>query len=1334
MEDKQLEDFIATYPSINENNIQALITAKYEFAELASTPNDPLPSSGEFYNHQKLLQRYAKVWDRAMIISETGTGKSYLSGALGEIFRIMRKQQYRGIKKVLILVKGETQMADMINTLLWKSTNKYYITQGLLKSSSARSAKNNATRALGSWYEIMTYGVFNGKVSQMTNEQIVSVYSDYLIIIDEIHNFRVEGAVYDLEDLLSDPSGDESYVTKRDRRERIERGEENEEKKKKGEKKKQIYKNVFRLTHLPNRIKVFGMTASVVIKSPNEFAQIMNLVLPIDRQFPPEADIDNMSVAEMSEYVRGMISYVRSLDSGIKLVRSGLLYEEEVHLDFLGSKIEYLSNLTLYPVYMGEHQTLTYLIARLVTNQSADNFRLLDTAAASWVYPDGTWGKAGFDRHYEATDNGWWRPKDSSRIRQYYHTPIEKGKPQKKHIGILSAKDATIIDIIKNTNGVVVIYDHIIHGGVLDLAIALSNMGYERFHTTESVFKGKTRDKREDMSFKANFKPKDRFAIFHDNKNVIPHILDVAGSYENRNGAYIKVFIITDASKEGISISNMKAYIQRSGVWNSSDEYQAQSRGIRSSSHDDIIEDKINELMSADATLTRSEARKKARIQIKGYFLNAVPAMLLPSEEEAEEDDIVGDHQYAVPMDSEYLEKNIDFTKGIDPKDEKFYIQDYEEGEINYSYIVRKMEELWDRIDVRTLLRLDREFTFDLEADSIDIINGLFGQTDLYLYQISQWKYISYKRLLRKLKKLALDCHIHYARNVRPDDLDYSSECDFKKCKYKCFDEKPVDIDYTTYDIYYLDEVMKVLSEYIIDYFSRNSFGTVKDIYRVLHEKITEYITSEYSERLSEGSDPQLDKIINQKIDHLTREENIKIAITNMVVNKTPIRDRYGYTSYVREDHGVYYSIREFPSSEVIDDRSLSFYSSTLLCKNSVSIVDSYRNYIYEQTSGIWDELSQIEPSDNYSSDLINIISNYKVENEIYILENAIIESHANRSTSLVEEILRMYKNVFYKMIEPRKMIERKSKELRNKSVSKAENEIIGKQKRYSKKSDRKEEELDLDEEGETIYFHAMFSHVPEKSKYRMIPRIKSALCSIRVYKASENVGWREANPIEQIIYRELVRKNIEKLLEPYEKHEIYGMYMLDGSFSIRDKSEEDESTTNNKRKKRGRSCDSYTPCQCRNYMWTLGIRDYPEDYDIDLIYDEAKKEWMFDKMELNDDNRKIMSKWDYNQVLYYYLWDKEGRSFDEINKMWDKDENNVPDVDDEEINQMLLEGMVLEIKKDTKCSIDIEHWDMIRIEFYYVWTFYKSKKDEICDLIVQKMERDGILLRWRQN
>ena len=77
------------------------------------------------------------------------------------------------------------------------------------------------------------------------------------------------------------------------------------------------------------------------------------------------------------------------------------------------------------------------------------------------------------------------------------------------------------------------------------------------------------------------------------------------------------------------------------------------------------------------------------------------------------------------------------------------------------------------------------------------------------MYQVSEIKDREIKRVMRMLKQVATDCQIHYNRNVRPDDIDGSSQCDYDVCAYKCYDPSPTFIDYSSYDVLYTGDIVE---------------------------------------------------------------------------------------------------------------------------------------------------------------------------------------------------------------------------------------------------------------------------------------------------------------------------------------------------------------------------------------------------------------------------------------------------------------------------------------------------------------------------------------------
>src|SRR5207237_876269 len=76
------------------------------------------------------------------------------------------------------------------------------------------------------------------------------------------------------------------------------------------------YRALWRLTHIPDRCKIVGLTATLIIDVVEQAPSVLNLFLPVDRQFSSEDRLDKMSLQQVEAKTRGMISYVRALDAG----------------------------------------------------------------------------------------------------------------------------------------------------------------------------------------------------------------------------------------------------------------------------------------------------------------------------------------------------------------------------------------------------------------------------------------------------------------------------------------------------------------------------------------------------------------------------------------------------------------------------------------------------------------------------------------------------------------------------------------------------------------------------------------------------------------------------------------------------------------------------------------------------------------------------------------------------------------------------------------------------------------------------------------------------------
>lgn len=160
---------------------------------------------------------------------------------------------------------------------------------------------------------------------------------------------------------------------------------------------------------------------------------------------------------------------------------------------------------------------------------------------------------------------------------------------------------------------------------------------------------------------------------------------------------------------------------------------------------------------------------------------------------------------------------------------------------------------------------------------------------DVHVYDIAESKEYKNKQIYRVLKEVAFDCGLFYKRNVLAQDVDGSRDCDYKKCKYKC-DSLPInkdypadpyrlnkkDIDYSTYNLFYADPHVEILIDEVRNLF-QNYFSL--DIYSII----------------------KLLDIEERRILMLIK------ALDIIIDTRIEIRDRFGFSRYLKEDGNIYF-------------------------------------------------------------------------------------------------------------------------------------------------------------------------------------------------------------------------------------------------------------------------------------------------------------------------------------------------------------------------------------------------------------------------------------------
>jgi hypothetical protein len=758
-----IHDFIENYEDYYDDDIQWKTSSREEFLELRGFKKENPPEPGKFFKHQDLFFRYGRFHDRILNIHETGTGKT---GSIINLTEYLRKNEPDRIRRVFVLEPGPPTVEDFKDQLIKLSSDEAY--KRLLDIEEEKTYKNNMTRMINKNYEITTYQRF--VKDNITTQEINEYYDDCIFFLDEAHKLRN----------LSDTSGTSLTTDMIDK----------------------IYNYLWKVVHTAKRIKVVVATATPMINEIDDFVPLINILLPADRQFPNVKEssfYENLSLSQVEPFFRGMITYVRFLDTGIKINNKGetaeryshsVTYPKEskskpifpVKKEIVNEKIvvtpetqkyeksrsqpknelvvkKIPSQITIYPLEMSSIQLK---VAEIVQKKKNDSFYREARQSAVFVFPNQEYGRKGFQTYIKRDEFGDFRFKDNI---------FQKGKqiasmnqfidPNNlestfKNLSKLSCK---FTDYIKREMkrseterpGNSFCYLELVEGsGVVLLGLILERLGFENFRSNDSSIIDSRRNK-----IRESFPKKKRFALLTGKTNNLRTALKIFNHPDNMDGNYIQMIIASEMARDGINLHNViRGYIMAPG-WHESGMHQALSRFIRATSHEDLKNRYL---------LEKGSKNPNHRINVDIYRMAAIK----PSEK----------------------------------------------------------------------LETGKEFSVDLKN-----------------YINAERKDINNKRILRYMKQCAFDAYLNYDRNVRNSDEPYSKETDYGpkyleiwKARGKPGNEKrkglamnqgpsPSDYVFNTYNIYYSDEKRELIRPLILSLQKQYNLASIDNIITLVKEK-----------------------------------------------------------------------------------------------------------------------------------------------------------------------------------------------------------------------------------------------------------------------------------------------------------------------------------------------------------------------------------------------------------------------------------------------------------------------------------------------------------------
>ena len=480
-----------------------------------------------------------------------GTGKG--CSTIGAIEQIKKEGKIDG---ALVLAKGSSLLENFIQELVFVCTDGRYIPSNYF-SLSKDTRKSRIKKLYSDFYDFDTFEVFFKRISRMSQENIIKNYSNKVIIIDEVHNLRSQN-----------PS--EKRMMKR------------------------IYDKLHEFLHVIKNSKILLLSGTPMKDQPHEIANIMNLILPSDRQIVSDKKefekeyLEQDNDDKLKEYFKGRVSFLRQIKSNVDKI-----YE--------GEKIGNLQFFKVYPDIMKGIQNKTYLkvysaekTGENIGEDAKKSSRLYNDSkqTSSFVFPNGKYGGKGFtsnltkigenpiydlDKKPKSKFNFKLKKELINAIRKNDSISIEQGL---KNLGNFSSKFASTISLLlKNPNEVTFVYSELVHGGGLILfSKILELFGFKKSTGKES---GKGL----------------RYAIIYSgltSSTERQNILDKFNSPENMYGDEIQVLLGSKVMGEGFSLKNVRQVHILTPWWNYAQTDQAIARAFRSFSHQDLEDAGVN--------------------------------------------------------------------------------------------------------------------------------------------------------------------------------------------------------------------------------------------------------------------------------------------------------------------------------------------------------------------------------------------------------------------------------------------------------------------------------------------------------------------------------------------------------------------------------------------------------------------------------------------------------------------------------------------------------------------------------------------------------------------
>ncbi|CAH6421356.1 VV D6-like helicase [uncultured virus] len=867
---RSLELYDVPYPSRDREDIVSLIWAKKEFRECKAESKvvNEIRVSPIYYNIQVFYQRYMTAYRSVLLYFKQSCGKtgaykcfqSYMRqfqpGSVSKFYYFCGKSQINDFNEQVTIQFGDDQIREAFE----KASSKARNGQDIVKRIHNERARLVRNKLKAEKIASMTYGKFSKIVNAMNNETVIKTFANASLFIDEVQFIKL------------DEDKDKKIVRDKDEA-------------KQSRKRVQIYNAFYRVARLCPDCYVTVSTGTPNTNNINDIIYQINL-LPGDDALvwtavseriademyqkygilPPrrwnKLDLENTTQEELEEQME-------------ELLRGRVMYATAPETDALKS-------------YMTD-ETVKKLGDRFPFSPAAISRAIKDHGASFKILRDydyEKWRDVSYDEQCHRTLATYTMSEFQSRQYLKFHDTVENVHSSARHAsififpsdkyakicaaeGIEAANEATADD--KDAGGLIGIkaFEHYCELKKVVLKEATGTTSYtQRVVRTIDTYKATKSFARyvSDFNNIKNSGIKIYEIIMNAlNPNVGP--MTVASTLVHLTCVLIGVILKVHGFEE---YSPEKKNIYRQGNLSTS------TKGMRYA------------LLGADNKSVHQEILRLAghKDNVRGEYLKLV--LITPVSSTG-----LNIHQQEVlwildpPFTPAQLEQSERRVLRPNSHQNSFEWAQQHWGIDNFPLYVYYM-----------VAEPDADLAADVGVDPQE-------NREWAIYASGAQKDKKNARIMRALKRIAVDAPANLDRNITAAMEDYSPEADYIEAAYEPYRlDRSLPLDTTTYDSYYAAKSLDIPRHQILSYFMSlpaHTASSIQDLVKAFGDKYTEVELTMY----------------------------LKTMVEEQTVTGT---DAFGLNVVLNENSGVFYLSREIMR---ISDPSLEYYSNFLPLQSS---------------------------------------------------------------------------------------------------------------------------------------------------------------------------------------------------------------------------------------------------------------------------------------------------------------------------------------------------------------------------------------------------------------